>query len=50
VPYDWSTYATGIFAVLALVAAAALLGWLAARLFLHATRSRADTADRTDLG
>lgn len=48
-PYDWSTYVTGTFAVLALVTTAALLGWLAARLFLHATRSRADAPDRTDV-
>ncbi|MGH2378031.1 MAG: hypothetical protein ACRDGT_06100 [Candidatus Limnocylindria bacterium] len=46
-PYDWSTYLTGMLVVAILVTTAVLLGWLAARLFLRATRSRADASDRT---
>jgi len=45
-PYEWPVYVTGILALVLLVVAAGLLGWLAARLFLHATRQRANAADR----
>jgi hypothetical protein len=45
VPYDWSAFVSGVLMLTLLVAGAALLGWLAARLFLHATRSSADAPD-----
>ena len=44
--YEWAVYLTGTIALVLLVVAAGLLGWLAARLFLHATRQRANAADR----
>lgn len=46
VPYDWSAFVSGVLLLAILVAGAALLGWLAARLILHATRSRADAPDQ----
>jgi hypothetical protein len=47
VPYDWSTYLAGSAMLICLIAVAALLGWLAAGLFLRATRPRADASDHT---
>ena len=45
-PYDWSTYLTGMALLGCLIAVAALLGWLAAGLFLRATRPHADASDQ----
>lgn len=45
-PYEWSAFVSGVLLLAVLVAGAALLGWLAARLFLRATRSRADAPDQ----
>lgn len=45
-PFEWPAFLSGILTLILLVAGAALLGWLAARLFLHAARSRADAPDR----
>lgn len=39
---DWSALISAGLLVALLVAAAALVGWLAARFLLHATRARAD--------
>ena len=45
-PYDWSNYLTVIALLGGLIAVAALLGWLAAGLFLRATRPHADASEQ----
>jgi hypothetical protein len=45
--YDWSTYLSGIAVLGCLIAVAALLGWLAASLFLRATCPHADPTEQT---
>lgn len=44
--FDWSTFVFGVLLLTLLPLVAGLLGWLAARLLVYATRVRAEPTDR----